>query len=200
MIYEPAEDSYLIERHIKEYAKGKVLDVGTGSGLLAVEARKYTNNITASDINPECEKELKKHNIRFIHSDLFNNIKENYDLVLFNPPYLPEDKNEPEISKRITTGGKSGNEVIEKFLKQAKSHLNKNGKILIIASTLTPKIPELFTKHGYKCELIEEEHCFFEKIQLWLLSLQAINQNPDSTINTISSQNPSTQYSFQVRA
>ena len=43
MIYDPAEDSFLILKHIKDFAHDKkVLDLGTGSGVLAREASKYT--------------------------------------------------------------------------------------------------------------------------------------------------------------
>ncbi|MBI2659492.1 hypothetical protein HYX05_05335, partial [Candidatus Woesearchaeota archaeon] len=35
-VYEPREDSTMLERYVREYAKGKVLDVGTGSGIQAI--------------------------------------------------------------------------------------------------------------------------------------------------------------------
>ncbi|MFW6383394.1 MAG: HemK2/MTQ2 family protein methyltransferase [Nanoarchaeota archaeon] len=91
MVYEPAEDSVLLKRNIGNYAKGKVLDMGTGSGILAEEAKKYASSVTGADIGKEAV-EYCKNRIRavnFIQSDLFSNINEKFDTILFNPPYLP---------------------------------------------------------------------------------------------------------------
>ena len=52
-IYEPQEDSFLLKNQIKNYAKGLVLDIGTGSGMLAEEASKYAEHVIAVDINPK---------------------------------------------------------------------------------------------------------------------------------------------------
>jgi len=99
------------------------------------------SNILASDINKESVNFVKNNlMIKTIHSDLFSKIPKanNFDLITFNAPYLPEDKDEPEDSKLATTGGKKGDEISLKFLKQAKQHLNENGKILLLISSLTP--------------------------------------------------------------
>ena len=109
-IYEPREDSYLLQKLVKLETKttDKVLDMGTGSGIQAKTAYEITKDVTAVDINPEC---LNINNIKTIQSDLFNNIQESYDLIIFNPPYLPEDPNEPKDSALATTGGKEGHEI-----------------------------------------------------------------------------------------
>lgn len=177
MIYEPAEDTFLLAKHIKNYIKdrnAKVLDLGTGSAYLAVEAKKYSNNVIASDINPKAEIHSKKHKIKFIHSNLFSNIKGKFDLILFNPPYLPEEKQEAGESSLITTGGNQGYELIEEFLKQAKSHLNKSGRILLICSTLTGNVEFLFKKYNFKFKLIDEEKAFFERILLYELQQKSL--------------------------
>jgi len=108
MIYKPAEDSYLLKGQLKNYIKPgmKILDMGTGSGIQAIEAKKLGAEVLAADINPESIEPLKKLNINAIQSDLFSNIKEKFDLIIFNPPYLPEDPREPEDSKLATTGAK----------------------------------------------------------------------------------------------
>ncbi|MBU1854097.1 MAG: methyltransferase domain-containing protein, partial [Nanoarchaeota archaeon] len=64
MIYGPGEDSFLMMKQIKDYAKGLVLDMGTGSGIQAEEANKYADEVLAVDVNPEainyCKKKYKK--------------------------------------------------------------------------------------------------------------------------------------------
>lgn len=172
MIYEPAEDSYLIKKYIKDYAKNKkVLDMGTGSGILAKEASKYAKYVAASDINKECLKNLK--NIKIIHSDLFENIKDKYDLIIFNPPYLPLDKREDEESSLTTTGGTRGYEILERFLDELKLHLNKDGKALILFSSLTNKrkIDSIINKNKLNFKLLEEKKLpLFETLYCYLLS------------------------------
>ena len=167
MIYEPAEDSFLLKNQLKKYIKKdmKVLDMGTGSGIQALEAKSLGANILATDINPECINHIKKLKIKSIQSNLFENIKEKFDLIIFNPPYLPEDKREPEDSKLSTTGGKKGSETINKFLKQAKEHLKKNGKILIVVSSLTKGID----KKNFKFKKIAEQKIPFEKLYVYLI-------------------------------
>lgn len=169
MIYEPREDSFLLQKYVKKYAKGKVLDMGTGSGIQAETALKNTKEVLAVDINQECVDFVKKKGINCIQSDLFQNIKGKFDLIIFNPPYLPEDKREPEDSKLMTTGGKKGYEILEKFLKETKNYLEENGRILTIISTLTGDVENLFNKEGYKFRLLETQKLFFEELKVYLL-------------------------------
>ncbi len=169
MIYEPSEDSFLLQKYVVEYAKGKVLDIGTGSGLQALTALKKTKKVLATDINPEAVKHVKEKGINAIVSDLFENVKGKFDLIIFNPPYLPEDKKEDKESKQITTGGKKGSEILEKFLVQAKEHLNKDGIILIVVSNLTGNVKQLFKKYDYEFNKLEEKKLFFEKLSVFKL-------------------------------
>ena len=102
-----------------------------------------------------------------IHSDLFENISGKYDLIIFNPPYLPEDAREPKSSKLETTGGKKGNEIILRFLKDAKNYLKIGGKIFLITSSLAEDIS--FKKLGYESKEIGCEKLFFERLCIWEL-------------------------------
>ena len=94
-----------------------------------------------------------------------------FDLIIFNPPYLPDEKLEDEKSKRITTGGKHGYEILEKFFSQANEHLNKNGKILIVFSSLTNKnkVNKLIKKNDFKFQLLESKKLFFEELYCYLI-------------------------------
>ncbi len=186
-IYEPREDSYLLsetlEIFLKENLKHKkinknicILDMGSGSGIQALTCKKLGfKNILTLDINPDAITHLKKQGLKTVKSDLFSNInkKDKFDLIIFNPPYLPEDKREPEDSKIQTTAGKKGYEIILKFLEQAKNHLTKNGSILLLFSSLSkPKIiKKQATQLGYDYKLLNKQNLdFFEELFVYRIT------------------------------
>lgn len=178
-IYQPAEDSYLMSDVIKEKIPKfleknpnlKFLEIGCGSGInlqTTLERGIKKGNILGGDINPEAVKYCKNLSFNCVVSDLFEKIpKEKFDLIIFNPPYLPLDKNEPEDSRRETTGGKNGNEISIEFLEQAKDYLNEDGKIFLITSSLAEEID--FEELGYNYEKISEKNLFQEKLFVWEL-------------------------------
>lgn len=169
MIYEPKEDSLLLKKYVKRYAGGKILDVGCGSGILSLEAMKYSSDVLAVDIDPECVEYCKKKGINAKQSNLFSNVQGKFDLIIFNPPYLPDDENEDEESKKITTGGKKGYELIERFFSEVKNYLNKDGKILIVFSSLTGDVDRILEKYGFKKEKKEEKKLFFERLFVYVV-------------------------------
>jgi len=177
-IYSPAEDSYILQETLKKFLKkisknSKVLDMGSGSGIQALTCKKLKfKKILAADINPDAIKHLKKQKLKTVQSNLFSKIKktQKFNLVIFNPPYLPLDKREPKSSQINTTAGKKGYEIIIKFLKQAKQHLkNKNSSILLLFSSLSK--PKTILKHakelGYNFKLLNQQKLFFEELYLF---------------------------------
>ncbi len=173
MIYSPSDDSCLLEEQVKKYSKGKkFLDMGSGSGIQASAAKgAEASLILAVDINKEAIEILKSKGIPAVQSDLFLNIsKENkFDIIAFNPPYLPKDKREDCESAIATTGGRNGDELILKFLKQSQNHLNKNGIILLLLSSLTPqnKIFKLLNQLLLKHQILSSKKLFMETLQVW---------------------------------
>ncbi len=167
MIYEPAEDSYLLQKWVKQFAQGSVLDMGCGSGIQAKTAQTLTPDVLAADINPEAVAHCEKLGINAIVSDLFSAVAATFDVIIFNPPYLPRDVAEDDDSSLITTGGLHGSEVLERFLVDAKEHLAPNGRILFVCSSLTGDVEALMDRLGYQFLLLEEESHFFEKLRVY---------------------------------
>ena len=191
--YEPREDSFLLNDNIKLFASNrKVLDMGCGTGIQGLEAYKYSKDVTFCDlyleciylskinfyinyINREADIEYIYKNIdkiilpvKFIISDLFSNINDKYDLIIFNPPYLPEVENEDNKIKRWISGGKEGYETILRFLRDAYKFLNVDGEILLIMSSISK--PEYIIKNFsniYNFTQISKVHYFFEDIILF---------------------------------
>lgn len=158
-VYKPREDSELLAKTVEKLAYGKVLDMGTGSGIQAIAAakKKEVESVLAVDINKDAIDYASKNNshkkIRYAISNLFSSVKGNFDMsaneasdharkqnvfdtIIFNPPYLPCDDKVKDVA---LDGGKKGYEMTVKFLEQTKEYLNKDGQILLLFSTLTKK-------------------------------------------------------------
>jgi len=175
-MYAPVEDSFFLSEVLANYfgkkkaKKFTALDMGSGSGIQAETLSKFSDkkNILCVDIDREALENIRRKGFQARKSDLFSNIKEKFDVITFNPPYLPSDKHDRE---KDTTGGKSGDETILKFLKQVKKHLNKHGKIFLLLSNLTPteRIGKELKKQELKIEEKFEKKIFFEELYIWIL-------------------------------
>lgn len=152
MVYEPDEDSWLLQKEVENIVKKgmSVLDMGCGSGIQGITAAKNGANVVCADVDEEslektrtnCEREKVK--VEIVKSDLFSNVDKKFDLIIFNAPYLPGE----EFTD--LDGGKEGYETAVEFIRQAKTHLNKNGKILLLISSLTkPRVIESKIKEMY---------------------------------------------------
>jgi HemK-related putative methylase len=183
IIYEPSEDSFLIQKHIKKYAHGNVLEIGTGSGILAQEAASsnLVTHVLAVDIQKEviehCRKKIKNEKITFLQSDLFSNInkQKKFDCVIFNPPYLPADPKDPDIT---LDAGKKGYEIIERFLNDVNKHLTPHGNILLLFSSFSKKhiIDDIIKKNLLEAKLIDEQHISFETLYVYAITKSSLLQ------------------------
>ena len=174
MIYFPEEDSFLLEKYVRAFLRKslwekkfdigtrKVLDMGTGSGILAKTALENTEDVLAVDIDEDAVRYATRQGINARKSDLFSNVNGKFDVIIFNPPYLPSSK----YKDIALDGGKRGYEVIERFLKDAGKYLNKNGIILLLYSSLSKprRIKDIIKENGLIEEILEDKKVAFEKL------------------------------------
>ncbi len=176
VVYEPAEDSMLLLRNAKGRLHGSVLDMGTGSGVLAIAATSEprVTRVMAVDIDPEAitlardraKEQGVTGRIEFRVGDLFEGLEDElFDWILFNPPYLPSEGAANEVS---WSGGESGKEVIDKFLGEAISYIKPSGAILMVYSSLTGLDIEAVERE-YTVEVLERVPLFFEVLYCILL-------------------------------
>ena len=187
MVYEPSEDSFLLLKHVGKYANGIVLDMGTGSGILAEEAAKTAEMVYAADIDGKAvdyckkrfkQKQLKSKKIIVVQSDLFSYFAKKsikFDLIIFNPPYLPADPNS-KVKDIALDGGKHGYEVLEEFLNQMPDYLKDNGKCIILFSSLTKKekVDDIIAKKLLVAKQIDSEKLDFEELFVYEIGKSSV--------------------------
>lgn len=174
-VYRPEEDSYLLLSAVILNPGRSVLEVGCGTGLISLHCAKAGGKVTATDISPEavrCTRSNAKRNgltLEAIQSDLFEKIEGAFDIIIFNPPYLPRD----HVDDRQWTGGDSGLESALEFIGQAKNYLTRNGKILILCSSLSDhgEFGKYAAEMGFEVKTIEEKQLFFEVLSVHELCL-----------------------------
>lgn len=148
---------------INNQDKKKILDLCTGSGAIAVSLAKLTSaQIIGSDISKEAieiaTKNAKDNNqdIKFIQSDLFENIQEKFDIIVSNPPYIAtntikllekEVQNEPFIA---LDGGEDGLVFYRRIIEKAKYYLNDDGYLALeIGFDQKESVYKILTENGY---------------------------------------------------
>jgi release factor glutamine methyltransferase len=177
VVYQPAEDTYLLLKVSMAEARGsdKVLEVGCGSGLISRNLVPRVRDVLATDINPFAVSMVKEYGIPVIRADLFRGIKAEFDLVIFNPPYLPTSEEEKTAGwmNFALDGGDSGRETIKRFFEDLGSHLTPGGRALILLSSLTgiAEVEKMAYGLRFDVSVMAIEKHFFE--QLYILKLQS---------------------------
>ena len=177
-VYVPAEDSYLLAENLEIKEDQSVLEIGTGSGIVAMYASRLTDKITVSDINFDaCELARKNfeanniENIEILFGNMFEPVeKRKFDVILFNTPYLPTEDDEviDDTINYAFDGGLNGRKVIDLFLNEVGNHLNDGGIVQMIQSSLSgnEETLEKLDNLGFIAEIKASEHFFFEDITL----------------------------------
>jgi release factor glutamine methyltransferase len=173
-VYQPEADTYLLLDAAKNEVKpnDRVLEIGTGSGLISCELA-LTYDVVATDINPHAVLCARGSGVTVVRSDLFAGIKGTFDLILFNPPYLPTQPEEriDDWLEYALDGGKTGRVVIERVAADLGQVLAPHGRVLLLVSSLTglTEVIDLFSLMGFKAEIvmkqkIEDEFLYVLKI------------------------------------
>ncbi len=173
-VYAPSDDTFLLLENLEVKKGDKVLDVCTGTGILAIVASEKASKVIACDISSHALK-CTTHNMRLnnvknmevIESDLFEKVNEKFDLILLNPPYLPSDPDEPEHElKKTWDGGRDGREIVDRFIDKVDEHLLPRGRVQLVQSSLNnpQKTLKSLLEKGLKPEITAKEKFFFEEL------------------------------------
>src|SRR5919107_249758 len=135
-MYIPDVDSFLLIDSIKDYSGQSALEIGTGTGIVSKFLLKNFKYVVSTDIDYNSLLYCKKHNnseINFICCDATTAISSKFDLIVSNPPYLPND----QFYDRAIHGGITGIEKTIHFIESGITNLKKDGYIILIVSSLS---------------------------------------------------------------
>lgn len=167
------ETELLVEKTVN-YAKKtfnkkiSILDIGTGSGAIAITLKKKLDSeIEAIDISENALKVAQENvlnnnvEINLFKSDIFQNVIKKYDIIISNPPYIGENEEVEEIVKNnephlALYAKNDGLEFYEKILKDVKKHIKKPGLIAL----------EIGMNQGEKITAIANKYINYKKISI----------------------------------
>ena len=173
---ETEELIYKVIEYVKTSNKNKfkILDLCTGSGIIAITLKKELDQVSvdviASDISEEAievaKENAQSHNatIKFIKSDIFNDIDDKFDIIVSNPPYI-DRKDEVTMQDNVLKydphlalfAEEEGMYFYRKIIEQANDYLNENGVMFFeIGYDQKDKIIKLADMNGYSAEVYKD--------------------------------------------
>ena len=173
---ETEELIYKVIEYVKASNKNKfkILDLCTGSGIIAITLKKELEQVSvdiiASDISEEALEVAKENSqshdatIKFIKSDIFNDIDDKFDIIVSNPPYI-DHKDEVTMQDNVLNydphlalfAEEEGMYFYRKIIEQANDYLNENGVIFFeIGYDQKDKIIKLADMNGYSAEVYKD--------------------------------------------
>lgn len=135
-VYRPSDDSYLLLATVDVGPEETFLEVGTGSGLVAIHAARVARRAVATDVH-EAAVRLAGANaersgvpLSLVRTDLFAGLRGPFDVVAFNPPYL--EGSPVDEQARAWSGGEEGGEVAVRFVDDLPRILGPGGRAYLI--------------------------------------------------------------------
>jgi release factor glutamine methyltransferase len=169
-VYSPAEDTFLLLSALDVETGERALEMGCGSGLLSLHMAKAGANVTAVDVDPhallntEQNADQNRLQIETVLSDLFQDVDGQYDIIVFNPPYLRGCGQGQE--DLCWAGGDTGVEVMKEFLDGARKHLAPGGRVLLLVSSDVEPGSLASALSGWNAWPIASKNLFFEELKV----------------------------------
>lgn len=172
-MYQPAEDTFLMEDAIKNYQGNFALEIGIGSGYLTRKLCSSFSFVIGTDLNFDSIVYAKNNtllansNKLLLCTDLGSALNFKFDLIISNPPYLPKDTLRGFEDNAIY-GGTEGIELTLRILNSSLPLLHDNGKILLSRSSLSniQKMDDFIDRLFFKKRVLLRKNLFFESLEI----------------------------------
>jgi len=162
-VYSPAEDTYLLLKAAQDEIRpgDRVLEVGTGNGGIAIALGPAASLCIATDINPHAAAQALAQGVDVVRTDLCAGLYGPFDLVIFNPPYLPTQPEErlDDWLEYALDGGTDGRSVIRRFAADVRRVLAPSGRVLLLISSLTglQEVSGIFLLKGFFVAIVHQQ-------------------------------------------
>lgn len=169
-MYVPSDDTFLLADCIQQYRGKWALEIGVGSGMLLQVLEKNFHKVAGSDIRIQALQHCKGRSVAMLACcDAASAFAGKFDLVVSNPPYLPDD----DVKDLTIHGGTTGIETTVHFIRSALPLLAGNGKMLVVVSSLADatELDDLITEMKIQKKVIKEKRLFYETLSVVELSL-----------------------------
>ena len=169
-VYPPSEDSILLTESLDIRIGEKVLEIGTGSGIVSIQCALNGADVVCGDINPRAVALARRNaaangvDIDVRETDVYSNIEGRFDTIVFNLPYLPVE-DEGELAKAWSRGP-DGLGPLPRLLEGAPEHLLPDGRVVVVVSSLMDRAGLDKTLEGYEVKVLGELPLFFERLQV----------------------------------
>jgi len=182
-VYPAREDTFLLLPFARVPGGRSFLEVGTGSGTIALEAARAGARVVATDRNPYALRHLahlarvERLPLEVVRTDLARGLGR-FDRIAFNPPYLPtqpEERDPDRWHNLALDGGPDGCRVAARWIAELGEHLSANGEAFLLTSTVqSPSaLGEMWATwraRGGTVELVAQRPLEGERLEVWRLS------------------------------
>ncbi|MFL5781368.1 MAG: HemK2/MTQ2 family protein methyltransferase [Thermoleophilaceae bacterium] len=148
--FRPRSDSWMLTQSLLDASPGdgaEVLDLCTGSGVLAIAAARLGARATAVDVSRRSIVTVRlnallngvSRAVRAVRGDLFDAVPgRSFDTIVSNPPYVPSESAElpSRGPSRAWEGGPDGRVVLDRIIDEAPARLRPGGRLLLVHSSL----------------------------------------------------------------
>jgi release factor glutamine methyltransferase len=168
-MYVPSDDTFLLADCIREYSGRWALEIGVGSGILLNLLEKNFANVAGSDIDLRALEHCRgRSGAMLACCDAASAFAGRFDLIVSNPPYLPDDK----VKDTTVHGGPKGIETTIHFIQSALPLLAHGGKMLLVVSSLADSsaLDQLVTEKKMRKKVVKEKRMFYETLSVVELS------------------------------
>ncbi len=178
----PRQDTEILVEHVLEILTPnmKVLDMCTGSGCILISLLKLGNNVygTGVDISEEALKVAKKNaeklgvDVEFIKSNLFNDVKGVYDVIVSNPPYIRtatieqlQDEVKLHDPRLALDGKEDGLHFYREIVRESVGYLKQNGWLCFeIGHDQADEVKQLMEEAGFRNVQVKKDLAGLDRV------------------------------------
>ncbi|MDA4124305.1 MAG: methyltransferase domain-containing protein [Thaumarchaeota archaeon] len=163
--YLASDDSALLRRALGSYSGRACLEIGAGNGGNLIDLKKRFSRALGTDVVRPGLDDWKGAGVDYVLADGASCLKDEcFDLVAFNPPYLPL-----EVAEDVAVEGGKELEVPMKFLREALRTVKRTGRVILLLNDQAPigELEAICTQRGFNLRKVLSQRLFFEELAVY---------------------------------